>query len=83
MENSQKVDNAVAEKTVNLANLTSDDSLNLLWNALNKASNQGVFTIDESYVIKVAHNKIKSSITVQNRVVAKDSVLDSVKEETL
>ena len=75
MENTQTPDNASAEKTVNLANLTTNDSLNLIWNALNKASNQGVFTIDESYVIKVAHNKIKSTMTVENKVVEKESVV--------
>ena len=53
------------EKTVNLANMTLDDSMSLIWNALNKANSQGVFTIDESYVIKVAHNKVKSNLVAK------------------
>ena len=56
----QSVENS--EKTVNLANMTVDDSMSLIWNALNKANSQGVFTIDESYVIKVAHNKVKTTL---------------------
>ena len=74
MENTQPVqtkqttENTAPEKTVNLANLTADDSLSLIWNALNKASNQGVFTIDESYVIKVAHNKLRNNMTTNNEV---------------
>ena len=64
----QVTENTAPEKTVNLANITADDSLNLIWNALNKASNQGVFTIDESYVIKVAHNKLKNNVTTNTEV---------------
>ena len=60
----QSVENNT-EKTVNLANMTLDDSMNLIWNALNKANSQGVFTIDESYVIKVAHNKVKTSLVAK------------------
>jgi len=59
----QSVENT--EKTVNLANMTLDDSMSLIWNALNKANSQGVFTIDESYVIKVAHNKVKTSLVAK------------------
>ena len=66
MDKQQSVENSnnnTQEKTVNLANLTVDDSMNLIWNALNKANSQGVFTIDESYVIKVAHNKLKTTVS--------------------
>lgn len=71
MDKQQSVENntnQAQEKTVNLANLTVDDSMNLIWNALNKANSQGVFTIDESYVIKVAHNKLKTSVTTKSSV---------------
>tara|TARA_B100001093_G_C26163224_1_gene732474 strand:+ start:344 stop:580 length:237 start_codon:yes stop_codon:yes gene_type:complete len=63
VENNNTNQTQTQEKTVNLANLTVDDSMNLIWNALNKANSQGVYTIDESYVIKVAHNKLKTSVT--------------------
>tara|TARA_B100001248_G_scaffold253103_1_gene229977 strand:- start:136 stop:360 length:225 start_codon:yes stop_codon:yes gene_type:complete len=67
----QSLDNS--EKTVNLANMTVDDSMSLIWNALNKANSQGVFTIDESYVIKVAHNKVKTTlVSKQDNVVVED-----------
>ena len=66
MDKTQSVENN--EKTVNLANMTLDDSMNLIWNALNKANSQGVFTIDESYVIKVAHNKVKTSLVSKDQV---------------
>jgi len=74
--NKQSENNVTPEKTVNLANMTLDDSLTLLWNALNKANSQGVFNIDESYVIKVAHNKIKSAIPQQNQVVQNQQVVE-------
>ena len=47
------------ERTVNLANLTVDDCFNLIFNALNKANSQGVFELDEAYVLKIAHNNLK------------------------
>ena len=72
--NTQSVENT--EKTVNLSNLTIDESMNLIWNALNKANSQGVYTIDESYVIKVAHNKVKTGIVAKDQVaVAKNQVV--------
>jgi hypothetical protein len=77
MEKSNPVENTQPEKTVNLANLTLDDSMNLIWNALNKANSQGVFSIDESYVIKVAHNKIKTIVT------PKEDASSQVEEETV
>ena len=77
MENTKQTDtNVSTEKTVNLANMSLDDSLSLLWNALNKANGQGVFNIDESYVIKVAHNKIKSAIPQQDQVVQNQQVVE-------
>ena len=58
------------ERTVNLANLTVDDCFNLIFNALNKANSQGVFELDEAYVLKIAHNnlkmKFKELVTVQD-----------------
>ena len=53
------------ERTVNLANLSSEDCLNLIFNALNKANSNGVFQLDEAYVLKIAHNHLKQQITSQ------------------
>ena len=39
-----------------------EKSSNIIWTALNKASNKGLFNIDESFVIKVAFNNIINEI---------------------
>jgi hypothetical protein len=43
---------------IRLEDITPEQALGVLWDALNKASKEGVFTIDESYVMKVAHNVV-------------------------
>jgi len=42
----------------NIESLTHNDCLDFIWKALNKASTKGVFTIDESYSIKLIFNKL-------------------------
>jgi hypothetical protein len=59
-----------SESQVDLTKLTTEQAYQFMWNALNKACKQGVFTIDESYVIKVSSNHIKS-------------VLEKMKDETM
>jgi hypothetical protein len=58
----KSTENNNEERTVNLANLSSEDCLNLIFNALNKANSKGVFQLDEAYVLKVAHNHLKTTL---------------------
>ena len=50
------------QQTINLANLSTNDCLNLIWNALNKANSTGAFQIDEAYVLKIAHNNLRNRL---------------------
>jgi len=49
-------------KQVNIDTITPNECLDFLWKALNKASNKGVFNIDESYSIRVIFNKLAKTI---------------------
>ena len=52
----------------NNKNNNSSDSLeistviDIIWNALNKASKQGVYTIEESYTLKVLIDRLKHEL---------------------
>nr|QFG74229.1 MAG: hypothetical protein [Megaviridae environmental sample] len=52
----------------NTSNNNSSDSLeistviDIIWNALNKASKQGVYTIEESYTLKVLIDRLKHEL---------------------
>mgnify|MGYP001247475634 CR=1 FL=1 len=45
-------------QSVNIEELTAVQSLDGIYNLVNKAASKGVFTIDESYVLKVLFNKV-------------------------
>ncbi|VVU95121.1 hypothetical protein CPAV1605_846 [seawater metagenome] len=62
MDQVQQTEKQTPEKTVNLANLSNEDCLNLLFNALNKANANGVFQLDEAYVLKIAHNHLRQQL---------------------
>jgi len=47
------------------AKINVDQAMTIIWNALNKASKNGVFTIDESVVIKNCMETIKTEIKTQ------------------
>lgn len=42
-----------------IEDMTKEDFIDLVWNALNKANTKGVYTIDEAYVLKIAITKLK------------------------
>ena len=51
MDNNVREDSEVTQKK--LEDLTKEDIYDIIWNAVNKASKQGVYNIDESYTIKI------------------------------
>jgi hypothetical protein len=44
---------------IKLDDLSKDDIVEILWNAVNKACKQGVFNIEESYTIKILFDRLK------------------------
>tara|TARA_B100001093_G_scaffold519792_1_gene610497 strand:+ start:43 stop:273 length:231 start_codon:yes stop_codon:yes gene_type:complete len=52
----------MAEKQVNIEDLTPEQSLDTIWSLMNKASSKGVFSIDESYVLKVLFTKVATKL---------------------
>lgn len=50
------------QKQMNLADMNALQSLNLLYNLVNRAVTKGAFNLDESYVLKVAFEKIAGSL---------------------
>ena len=46
----------------NINDMSSNELLDLLLAALNKANNKGVYTIDEAYIIKVVYDKLKNNL---------------------
>lgn len=58
MENEQSVTN----NQINPQKMTPQESCELIWRALRKASLKGAFDIDECYLIKVAYSKIVEKV---------------------
>ena len=61
-------DNNSEKKTINIEDMTVHQSLETIWNLINKAAAKGVFTIDESYVIKILFSKITASLPKREEV---------------
>ena len=57
------------KKTIAVEEINPSQSLNALWTLQNKAASQGVFNIDESYIIKVLFTKISSEMSKKNELV--------------
>lgn len=60
---SEKVPETVPEtvpeqKQLNLADMNALQSLDLIYNLVNRANTKGVFNLDEAYVLKVAFEKV-------------------------
>ena len=49
-------------KALDLSKMNNKECINFIWNALNKASSNGVYTIDESYSIRVVYQKIVDAL---------------------
>jgi hypothetical protein len=56
--NNVKEESEVTQKK--LEDLSKDDIYDIIWNAVNKASKQGVYNIDESYTIKIVFDRLRS-----------------------
>jgi hypothetical protein len=51
------------EKKLNLDSTSNAELLDVLWQGLNKSSLKGVFTINESYLLKMVYDKLTEKIT--------------------
>jgi len=51
------------KKSINIEDLDVKQSLETIWNMMNKAASKGVFNIDESYILKILFSKVSKSIT--------------------
>lgn len=50
------------DNSIKIEDMNPEQSLEEIWNLINRAASKGAFTIDESYVIKVLFSKISHSI---------------------
>ena len=55
----------IKKETINVNNLTKEQSLSAIWQLLNKAQSKGAFKIDESVIIKYAIEKLQKEIFKQ------------------
>lgn len=51
------------EKKINLDSTSTTELLDVLWQGLNKSSLKGVFTINESYLLKMVYDKLIEKVT--------------------
>ena len=51
---------------INLNDIKPDQAIQLLYQLLNKANKAGVYTIDESYSVKVLLEKLASELKIVN-----------------
>ena len=54
------------QKTVNIEDMTPQQSLEAIWTLVNKAASKGCYNIDEGYVIKVLFNKVSKQLSEQD-----------------
>ena len=50
------------KKSINIEDMDIKQSLEAIWNIMNRAASKGAFTIDESYILKVLFSKVSKSI---------------------
>ena len=50
------------KKSINIEDMDVKQSLEAIWNMMNRAASKGAFTIDESYILKVLFSKVSKSI---------------------
>ena len=56
----ENIDNNLNNPTqIKLDDLSKEDIIEILWNAMNKSCKQGVFNIEESYTIKILFDRLK------------------------
>jgi len=61
------MDNSKPEQQgINIEDMTPKQSLDAIYNLVNKASTKGVFNIDESYVLKVLFTKVLKGLKEEN-----------------
>ena len=54
------------QKTVNIEDMTPQQSLEAIWTLVNKAASKGCYNIDEGYVIKVLFKKVSKQLSDQD-----------------
>ena len=47
----------------NVDKLSNEDLVDVLWQALNKSSLKGVYTINESYLLKMVHSRLLEKVS--------------------
>jgi hypothetical protein len=61
------MESPVANQTqINLNDIKPEQSIQVLYQLLNKANKAGAFTIDESYSVKVLLEKLASELKITN-----------------
>ena len=53
------------QKSVNIEDMSPQQSLEAIWTLMNKAASKGCFNIDESYLLKVLFTKVSKQINIQ------------------
>ena len=54
------------QQSVNIEDMTAKQSLDAIYNLVNRAASKGVFNIDESYVLKVLFTKVLKGLKEEN-----------------
>ena len=54
---------------INLESINNEESLEVIWNMINKAATKGAFNIDEAYILKILFTKIKNIIVENNTTI--------------
>ena len=50
---------------VNIEEMNPEQSLDTIWNLINKAASKGAFTIDECYILKVLFSKLNQNLSIK------------------
>ena len=50
---------------VNIEEMNPEQSLETIWNLINKAASKGAFTIDECYILKVLFSKLNQNLSTK------------------
>ena len=50
---------------VNIEEMNPEQSLDTIWNLINKAASKGAFTIDECYILKVLFSKLNPNLSIK------------------
>ena len=68
------MDNKQPPKQLNVEELNPSQSLETLWNLMNKAASKGIFNIDDGYIIKVCFSKLTNFINSQQTLQLQNNI---------